>query len=106
MNKPELIGWTITTNENGVEMATLPAEHVRQAVAYIEVLEAKVKEISSRQDVSVSLPTDTEILSRAMTKCSHMREIGTINGARDSNTAFDNYVAGAKWMRESVGNDR
>lgn len=39
MKKPELTSWTITTNENGIEMATLPAAQLRQAVAYMESLE-------------------------------------------------------------------
>lgn len=32
-NEDKIIGWEITTNEYGVEMATLPAERLRKLVA-------------------------------------------------------------------------
>lgn len=42
MNKPEIAGWELTTNENGIEMAILPAIQLRDALSYIEHLEQKL----------------------------------------------------------------
>jgi len=41
MKRPEIIGWELTRNENDVEMATLPAKVLRDALSYIEFIEAK-----------------------------------------------------------------
>jgi len=41
VNKPEIIGWNLSTNENGIEMATLPADILRNAVLYIEQVEPR-----------------------------------------------------------------
>lgn len=35
MKKPEIIGWEITTNENNVEMATLPVNKLMEILEYI-----------------------------------------------------------------------
>ena len=42
MNKPQIVGWELTKNENGVEMATLPAEQLRNALVYMDELEQKL----------------------------------------------------------------
>jgi hypothetical protein len=47
MKRPEVIGWELTRNENNVEMATLPAEVLRDAIKYIEFIESKKTRQSS-----------------------------------------------------------
>lgn len=39
MEKPSITGWEITINEKGVEMATLPAQLLRDTLACLERLE-------------------------------------------------------------------
>lgn len=39
MKRPWIAGWELTTNEKGVEMATLPAQMLRDTLAYIENIE-------------------------------------------------------------------
>lgn len=36
MERPEIIGWEVTTNKNGVKMATLPLDKMHEIVKYIE----------------------------------------------------------------------
>jgi len=48
MKKPHISGWELTTNENKVEMATLPAQLLRDTMLYIEHLESN--EQQARQD--------------------------------------------------------
>ena len=52
MKRPEITGWQITTNENGIEMATLPAEQLRKAVLYMEHAEKRLSigSVSNRFD--------------------------------------------------------
>jgi len=40
--KPLVPGWELTTNEKGVEMATLPAQLLRDTLDYIEELEQQL----------------------------------------------------------------
>lgn len=39
MERPWIAGWELTTNEKGVEMATLPAQMLRDTLDYLERLE-------------------------------------------------------------------
>lgn len=43
MDIPRLNGWQLTTNENGVEMATLPAEQLREVVQFLEYISKKAE---------------------------------------------------------------
>lgn len=42
MEKMKIIGWELTKNKNGVEMATLNAELLRNYIKYVEELEKEV----------------------------------------------------------------
>ena len=35
MKRPEIIGWEVTTNKNGIKMATLPRDTMEEIVKYI-----------------------------------------------------------------------
>ena len=41
--RPEIIGWEVTTNENGVKMATLPRDTMEQIVKYIEYADKQLR---------------------------------------------------------------
>lgn len=43
MEKPEVIGWEVKTNENGVEMAILPRHTMLEMMKYVEYLEMELR---------------------------------------------------------------
>lgn len=52
MKRPEIIGWEVTTNENGVKMATLPRDTMEQIVKYIEYADKQLRlgDVSGRSE--------------------------------------------------------
>jgi hypothetical protein len=49
MKRPEIIGWEVTTNENGIKMATLPRDTMEEIVKYIEYADQalRIHDVSS-----------------------------------------------------------
>lgn len=45
MERPEIIGWEITTNENGIEMATLPRLKMNEILEYLKYAETELKKL-------------------------------------------------------------
>lgn len=43
MKRPEIIGWEVTTNENGIKMATLPRDTMEEIVKYIEYADKQLR---------------------------------------------------------------
>lgn len=48
MEKPDKLSWEITTNENGVVMATLNRDRLVEVLRYVEHLEDKVKRLEPK----------------------------------------------------------
>lgn len=43
MQRPEVNGWQVTTNENGVKMATLPRDTMESLLKYAEYAEKQLR---------------------------------------------------------------
>lgn len=43
MKRPEIIGWEVTTNENGIKMATLPRDTMVEILKYIEYADKQLR---------------------------------------------------------------
>lgn len=52
MKRPEINGWEVTTNENGVKMATLPRDTMEEIVKYIEYADKQLRLHVNRQTKS------------------------------------------------------
>ena len=55
MERPDIIGWEITTNENGIKMATLPQSKMNEILEYMKYAESELKKLRVT-DVSGALP--------------------------------------------------
>jgi len=53
MEKPKIIGWEVTTNEKGVEMATIPKDTMHEVAKYLEYADFKLKNLGDIGEVSV-----------------------------------------------------
>ena len=49
MNKPEIVGYRVTLNFDGIRVASLPEDQLRCALLYIEELEQKLQQHSVMQ---------------------------------------------------------
>lgn len=58
MNRPEVNGWEVTTNENGVKMATLNHKSLIEMMTYIEYLETKFKNLGIYSVINWVASTD------------------------------------------------
>ena len=45
MERPDIIGWEITTNENGIKMATLPQSKMIEILEYMKYAESELKKL-------------------------------------------------------------
>lgn len=43
MKRPEINGWEVTTNENGIKMATLPRDTMEEIVKFIEYADKQLR---------------------------------------------------------------
>ena len=50
MQRPEIIGWEVTENEQGVKMATLPLSLMHNIVEYHESIEKKIQTIKDESN--------------------------------------------------------
>ena len=43
MKRPEINGWEVTTNENGIKMATLPRDTMEEILKYVEYADKQLR---------------------------------------------------------------
>ena len=43
MKRPEIIGWVVTTNENGIKMATLPRDTMEEILKFVEYADKQLR---------------------------------------------------------------
>ena len=43
MKRPEINGWEVTTNENGIKMATLPRDTMEEIVKFVEYADKQLR---------------------------------------------------------------
>ena len=85
MERPEIIGWQVTTNEKGIQMATLPLHKMHEIVEYLKYAEIELKKLRVG-DVSGSLQVD---------ECQHQfKAIEVIDKYTSRNTFVKSIVKG------------
>lgn len=43
MKRPEINGWEVTTNENGIKMATLPRDTMEEILKFVEYADKQLR---------------------------------------------------------------
>ena len=70
MERPDIIGWEITTNENGIKMATLPQSKMNEILEYIKNTESELKKLRV---------TDVSGMLKSFVSYAESRSISDIN---------------------------